>query len=267
MRITMLGTGNAVVTRCYNTCFVLSDAGRRLLVDGGGGSGLLAQMQRARIDPRTIEEVFVTHKHIDHLLGIIWLIRAQSYLVMAGFLKRGVTIYAHDEVVSLIRQMTSALLNPPEAAMVDGPLRLVEVSDGECRELMGHPTTFFDIRSDKAKQFGFTMDIGRGRRLTCCGDESLTAAGEPYARGADWLLHEAFCLESEASVFRPHDKRHATVASAAAAAERLGVKNLLLYHTEDSHYDDRRELYCAEGRRHFSGKLHVPYDLESIELA
>ena len=25
MKITMLGTGNAVVTECYNTCFVLSE--------------------------------------------------------------------------------------------------------------------------------------------------------------------------------------------------------------------------------------------------
>ena len=25
MKLTMLGTGNALVTECYNTCFVLSD--------------------------------------------------------------------------------------------------------------------------------------------------------------------------------------------------------------------------------------------------
>ena len=266
MRITMLGTGNAVVTRCYNTCFVLTGTGRRLLVDGGGGSGLLAQMERARIDPRTIEEVFVTHKHIDHLLGVLWLMRAQSYLIMAGFLRNGVRIYAHDQVVGLLHSMAHDLLNPREAAMVGNAIQLVEVHDGETRGLMGHQTTFFDIRSSKAKQFGFAMDLGDERTLCCCGDESLTAAGEPYARGAHWLLHEAFCLESEASVFRPHEKHHATVASAAATAERLGVANLLLYHTEDTHYDCRKQLYEAEARQHFSGNVFVPYDLESLEL-
>ena len=30
----MLGTGNAQVTECYNTCFVLEEEGRCLLVDG-----------------------------------------------------------------------------------------------------------------------------------------------------------------------------------------------------------------------------------------
>lgn len=40
MKLTMLGTGNAVVTECYNTCFVLEDEERTqedryLLVDGG----------------------------------------------------------------------------------------------------------------------------------------------------------------------------------------------------------------------------------------
>ena len=35
--ITMLGTGNAMATRCYNTCFVLGTATSRCLVDAGGG--------------------------------------------------------------------------------------------------------------------------------------------------------------------------------------------------------------------------------------
>ena len=38
MKLTMLGTGKAVVTECYNTCFVLSDGKKHFLVDGGGGS-------------------------------------------------------------------------------------------------------------------------------------------------------------------------------------------------------------------------------------
>ena len=47
MEITILGTGNAQVTECYNTCFVLHDNGKYLLVDGGGGNTLLAQLKHA----------------------------------------------------------------------------------------------------------------------------------------------------------------------------------------------------------------------------
>ena len=37
MNLTILGTGNATVTHCYNTCFVLDGGGQYLLVDGDGG--------------------------------------------------------------------------------------------------------------------------------------------------------------------------------------------------------------------------------------
>lgn len=37
--------------------------------------------------------------------------------------------------------------------------------------VIGHQMTFFDIQSTKAKQYGFCMDLGNGRKLTCCGDE------------------------------------------------------------------------------------------------
>ena len=36
MKLTILGTGNATVTECYNTCFALQDSDEVFLVDGGG---------------------------------------------------------------------------------------------------------------------------------------------------------------------------------------------------------------------------------------
>ena len=47
MKLTMLGTGNAMVTECYNTCFILSQENQYFLVDGGGGNGLLKQLKKA----------------------------------------------------------------------------------------------------------------------------------------------------------------------------------------------------------------------------
>ncbi len=54
----MLGTGNAITTECYNTCFIIEDEGRRLLVDGGGGNGLLHQLKRVHVDWRDLREIF-----------------------------------------------------------------------------------------------------------------------------------------------------------------------------------------------------------------
>lgn len=44
-KITMLGTGNATVTHIYNTCFTLQTSTTLLLVDAGGGNGILTQLR------------------------------------------------------------------------------------------------------------------------------------------------------------------------------------------------------------------------------
>ncbi len=38
MKLIMLGTGNALVTKYYNTCFVFENQNQYFLVDGGGGN-------------------------------------------------------------------------------------------------------------------------------------------------------------------------------------------------------------------------------------
>ena len=49
----MLGTGHALVTECYNTCFVISDSENHFLVDGGGGNTILKQLKDAGMDTMT----------------------------------------------------------------------------------------------------------------------------------------------------------------------------------------------------------------------
>ena len=71
----MLGTGNALVSHIYNTCFVLETDKTQLLVDAGGGNGILAQLRKANIPITNIHHLFVTHAHSDHILGVVWVIR------------------------------------------------------------------------------------------------------------------------------------------------------------------------------------------------
>lgn len=49
-------------------------------------------------------------------------------------------------------------------------------------------------------------------------------------------------------------------------AESLGVKNLVLYHTEDKTLATRKERYTAEAKEAFFGRVFVPDDLETIVL-
>lgn len=266
MDITMLGTGHAGVTECYNTCFILSRDSELFLVDGGGGNTLLRQLKRAGFDWKNIHEIFVTHKHIDHLLGIIWMMRLICQTMARGAYAGEVSIYAHDEVISILRTMAEQLLQPKEAASIGKGLHLTPVRDGEHREILGRDTAFFDIHSTKAKQFGFCMSLDGREKLTCCGDEPYNESERVYAEGSKWLLHEAFCLHAQADVFRPYEKHHSTVKDACELAERLNVENLLLYHTEDQTIRKRKELYLSEGKKYYHGNLYIPDDLEVLTL-
>ena len=271
MKLTMLGTGNAVVTECYNTCFVLEDENRDrkdcyFLVDGGGGSGLLQQLKAANINWRDLHVMFLTHQHLDHITGMIWMLRMVLQNMQRGNYEGEAVIYGHAEVVALLRQLANMLLTAKECAFIDDRLHLVAVEDGETREILGRKVTFFDIGSTKAKQFGFSMEYGPGKVLTCCGDEPYNEREKVYAEGAEWLLHEAFCLHAQADEFRPYEKHHSTALDAARLAEELGVKNLVLYHTEDHNIKERKALYTKEGQSVYHGNLFVPEDLEVIEV-
>lgn len=266
MKITMLGTGNAMVTECYNTCFVISDADRHFLIDGGGGNGILHQLEHAGISYRNITDIFVTHKHIDHLMGIIWILRSICQSMLKDSSAVDVNLYAHDEVIDLIRDMTGNLLIKKQSKLIDDRIHLITLENGETREILKRNVTFFDIQSTKDKQFGFCMELNPGTKLTCCGDEPYQPCEEKYVKNSKWLLHEAFCLHSQADIFSPYEKHHSTVKDACELASELGVENLILYHTEDKNLKNRKALYCEEGRRYFHGNIYVPDDLESITL-
>ena len=87
MKLTILGTGNAAVSEFYNTCFALTDTiiptndsdtsaqKQHFLIDGGGGNRILKVLKDTDIAIEDIHDIFVTHEHVDHILGIIWLIR------------------------------------------------------------------------------------------------------------------------------------------------------------------------------------------------
>lgn len=265
MELTILGTGNAGVTECYNTCFVLSEEARNILVDGGGGNGLLRQFKNAGLKWQDMRHIIVTHKHVDHLLGIVWMLRFILQNMNRGKYEGEAYIYGHDAVIEALRSLASLLLSEKETKYLDDRLHLVEVKDGEKRRINGRDFTFFDIGSTKEKQFGFMLELDDGK-LCCCGDEPYRECEKVYARGAKWLLHEAFCLSYEADEFKPYEKHHTTVADAAKTAAELGVENLLLYHTEDKNILRRKELYSREAQEFFKGNIYVPEDMEVIKL-
>lgn len=264
--IKMLGTGSAMCTRCYNTCFYLKSTAGQLMVDAGGGNGIFRQLYRAGIDFTQIRHLFVTHVHTDHIMGVIWLIRKISPLQYKGKYNGTFTIYCHREVKQALETMCNIMIPAKIMSAVGKTIILREVNDGETIDIDDMKVTFFDIGSDKLLQFGFSALLPDGQRLVCLGDEPYKPSSEQYVKGCDWLMCEAFCLYRDREQFRPYEKHHSTVVDAAQLAQDLGVKNLLLYHTEDTRLMSRRDNYTAEARTVYQGNIHVPTDLETVKL-
>lgn len=147
----MLGTGNALVTECYNTCFVLEENEKYFMVDGGGGSAILHQLKHAGFNWMDMREIFITHKHIDHLTGIIWMIRMICQNMNSGKYEGEATIYGHAEVISLLHNLTEQLLPKKQTRFIGDRLHLICVSDAETRTINDRNVTFFRYRIHQSK--------------------------------------------------------------------------------------------------------------------
>lgn len=258
--ITMLGTGNALATRCYNTCFTLHGKKGVTLVDAGGGNGILTQLEKAGIRCKDISDLFVTHAHTDHLLGCIWMLR------MALQFGHPLQVWSHKKVLDLLIGICRQTLPPKEAENIGNLVTMNYLNDGEKFEAGGFPMQCFDIHSTKEYQLGVTIKLTDKQRLCCLGDEPFSPQCRQYAEGADWLMSEAFCLYEDREQFKPYEKHHSTVLDAARRAEDLGVKNLILYHTEDRTLETRKKKYISEAESVYGGHVFVPDDLERIIL-
>lgn len=265
-RVTMLGTGNAMCVNCYNTCFYLKTPRGGILVDGGGGNGILQQLIKAKIPFESIRHMFVTHSHTDHIMGAIWMMRKISPLIFKGKHKGPFTIYCNDEVKEALYTMGKLMIPEKIFNSIGQTIFLQEVHDSEQVEIDDIQVTFFDIGSVRFKQYGFSAQLPDGQRLVCLGDEPYSVQSEPYARGCDWLMCEAFCLYKDRFAFNPYEKNHSTALDAGMLAQDLGVKNLVLYHTEDTHLDTRAATYGAEAAQYFKGNILIPDDLQSFDL-
>ena len=274
-QITMLGTGNATVSQIYNTCFLLQTSSTLLLVDAGGGNGILSQLKKVNVQISDIHHLFVTHVHTDHVLGAIWVIRMVAQCKgYEGLLH----VYGNDKVMKVIKTIIDMILAKKQLAKVAERVVFHQLEDGDSFEVGDMKLECFDIHSTKEKQFGFRAELpsssdddasenyAKPLVLACLGDEPYNEQNRRYIEGADWMMCEAFCLYADRDTFKPYEKCHSTALDAGKLAEELGVKNLILYHTEEKTLATRKENYTREAAENFKGRIFVPDDLEVIEL-
>lgn len=275
-KITMLGTGNATVSGIYNTCFLLDTPNTKLMVDAGGGNGILGQLKKVGVGIADIHHLYVTHAHTDHVLGVIWIIRMVAQC--KGY-EGKLHVYSHDKVMKVIKTIIDMILAKKQLAKVVERVVFHELKDGDAFEVGDIHMQCFDIHSTKEKQFGFRAELTMSDAsasvgssasdklvLACLGDEPYNELNRKYVEHADWMMCEAFCLYANRDTFKPYEKCHSTALDAGKLAAELDIKNLVLYHTEEKTIATRKQAYTQEAAENFKGRIVVPDDLEEIDL-
>ena len=175
-------------------------------------------------------------------------------------------IYCHKEAAEVFKTFCQLTLKQKFLNYIGDRIIIREVESGTEITAIGMQIIFFDIHSTKMKQFGFSAKLPDGKKVTCLGDEPYHPSCSKFVAGSDWLMSEAFCLESQKELFKPHEKHHSTVMDAGKVASDLQVSHLILYHTEDKNIKNRKTLYLKELETVFHGKAFVPDDLEVISI-
>lgn len=265
MRFTFLGTGTGNTLDFFNTCFVISNDNGHFLVDTGGGCEVRKRLNMANIELKEIKNIFISHSHTDHILGLIWMYKKLGIMKMHNEISDKINVYCNDVVYEAIKGVAKYVLPGKLNEILDEFINYVILKDGDIQNICGVDYTFFDIMARDTKQFGFKFEY-ESKNIFFMGDETLKPELYDMVKGADFVMHEAFCLDSEADVFHPYEKNHSTALSAAKIMEELDIKTLLLYHTEDNLGDNRKDAYTKEAKSVYNGNVIVPDEMEVMEL-
>ncbi len=289
LSLTFLGTGAACPTVDRNvTAHALHREGEVLLCDCGEGTQ--RQMMRYGVG-FSFRELFVTHFHSDHILGLPGLIRTMGLLdrtepvtvygprgaprILGDLLKVGVErnkfpveiveIQAGDR---LSREQYDLEIFPTEHRAGSIGFALVEHLrlgrfDPELARTLGVPEGPLWGRIHKGERV--TLGDGRtvgpeelvgptrpGRKVVITGDTRPTEAVREAARGADLLVHDATFGDDEQP--RAVETGHATAREAAELARDAGVRRLALTHISARYTREAPEL-LAEARQAFPDTL------------
>jgi ribonuclease Z len=227
-----------------------------------------------------LNDIFITHWHHDHFLGLLGLLRTLALQGRTDPLR----IWGPRGGTRLLKQ--AELLGPERLAF---PLDVTELADGEDipREdysirpygvdhrgarALGYALVEHERRGrfnpELARELGIpegplwgklhrgeavTLPDGRvvttetlvgptraGRTIVYTGDTRPCDATVEIARGANLLVHEATFGDEEAA--RAVETGHSTAREAATIADRAGVARLVLTHVSARYSRDTRDL-------------------------
>ena len=295
--VVFLGTSGSTPTAQRSLAATLvRRGGDRLLVDCGEGTQ--RQLLRSDIGLAELEEVFLTHYHADHYLGLPGMLKT--------FALRGrtlpLTVYGPRGLRELLQTLRRVFGKLPY------PLHAVELAAGDVLAREGYRIEAFDVRHgvsavgyalveerrpgrfdvETADRLGVPSGPERGalqrgeevrladgtvvrpadvlgeerpgRKVVLTGDTAPAATVVEAAAGADLLVHEATFCAGERE--RARETLHATAGEAALVAREAGVRLLALVHLSSRYHGPD----VAEEARALFPDTVVPRDFDVVEI-
>jgi ribonuclease Z len=295
--IVFLGTSaSAPTAQRAPMALLVRRGGDRLLFDCAEGTQ--RQLMRSAIGLPDLEEIFLTHFHADHYLGLPGMLKTFSLRQR----ELPLTVYGPAGLRELFKSLGRII------GKLSYPIELEEVRPGEALERDGYRILAFPVHhgvsavgyavdeherpgefdATAADALGIpfgpergalqrgesvTLDDGRvltpdavlgparsGRRIVIPGDTAPVETVRVLAEGADVLVHEATFLEDERD--RAADTLHSTALQAAELAHQAGVRLLALTHVSPRYFG---EELLREARGVFPATV-VPKDFDVIEV-
>jgi ribonuclease Z len=295
--IVFLGTSaSAPTAQRAPAALLVRRGGDRLLFDCAEGTQ--RQLMRSTLGLPELPEIFLTHFHADHYLGLPGMLKTFSLRQR----ELPLTIYGPAGLRELYKSLGRIV------GKLSYPVEVEEVRPGEALERDGYRILVFPVHhgvssvgyavaeeerpgefdAETADALGIpfgpergalqrgesvTLDDGNvvtpdavlgrprpGRRIVIPGDTAPVETVRVLSEGADVLIHEATFLEDERE--RAADTLHSTALQAAEAARDAGVRLLALTHVSPRYFGP--EL-AREARAVFPATV-VPKDFDVIEV-
>ncbi|HUV42978.1 MAG TPA: MBL fold metallo-hydrolase [Patescibacteria group bacterium] len=267
MEITFLGTGGGTNEERFKTCIFLPlNEKNNLILDVGGGTEIINQFAKAKINPACVNHIFISHTHFDHCLGLpafLFYLVTEKKEEMPG--KMG--IYSNKRIISDLKEV---LRITGAGALKRWGDRLIWIDTGlekpvritrDC-SLLAFPAK--GGQELKEQDLSCLIKLSRLQKsILFTGDTTPNEYLEKYARGVDTLIHEAILTHKNVELAHRHG--HSTSQDAGKLAQQAGVKQLVLTHIYRESIVKEKSL-LEETMKYYSGPVQLAHDFETINI-
>ncbi|MBN9334446.1 MBL fold metallo-hydrolase [Devosia sp.] len=243
LELTVVGAGTILPNPgLAPACHLLRVGDATYIFDLGPGS--LQRLAASGVDYKSIDLLFISHLHPDHVLDIVTLLQANN--ATPGWERtRPLRLVGCYGLESFVERLLTVFRDAvPESYL----LEFVELAVG--RHQIEGVLVEVALTGHTSNSLAFRLETAAGI-FVYGGDAADIPAMVDIARGADLFLCECSFL----APFETDD--HLTALSAARIAQSAGVRHLILTHT---YPDTDHALAAAQAATEFKGRLTLAID-------